>query len=153
LGVPWPGQLRCVSGAGAGALCVATGVVQAPGWILDGSDRAPAPGPAAKAKPGKSKPRGPAELIASSRATEVIATATPAPTPRPAPERKSRPSRPTATQDPSQGTTPTSHENAPISPAPTASAAEFGPESGGAASTGTAAPASAPATGGDEFSP
>ena len=142
----------CVSGAGAGALCVATGVVQAPGWILDGSDRAPAPRAAAKVKPREPKSRGPAELTASSRATEVVATPTPVPTPRPV-RRKPRPSRPTATQDPSQGTTPTSHENAPISPAPQAATAEFGPESGGTTSPGSTAPASAPATGGGEFLP
>ena len=38
----------CVSSAGAGALCVATGVVEAPGWIVGMSDRAPAPRPIAK---------------------------------------------------------------------------------------------------------
>jgi len=142
----------CVSGAGAGALCVATGVVQAPGWILDGSDRAPAPRPAAKSKPRESKPRRPAELTASSRTTEVIATPTPAPTPHP-PKRRPRTSTRTATQDPSQGTTPTSHENAPISQAPQGSTAEFGPESAGTASTASAPPAPPPATGGDEFLP
>jgi RNA polymerase sigma factor (sigma-70 family) len=142
----------CVSGAGAGALCVATGVVQTPGWILDGTDRAPAPRPAAKAKPPRApKPRGAAELTASSRATEVIATPTPAPTSRPVAP-KPRPKRPTATQDPSQGTTPASHENAPISEAPTGTTAEFGPESGGS-TTSSAPPASAPATGGGEFLP
>ena len=44
----------CVSSAGAGALCVATGVVEAPGWIIGQSDRAPAPRPhreAAKPRP------------------------------------------------------------------------------------------------------
>src|SRR5215218_2977583 len=35
----------CVSGAGAGALCVATGIVEAPRWILGEPDRAPAPRP------------------------------------------------------------------------------------------------------------
>ena len=37
----------CVSGAGAGALCVATGVVEAPRWILGQEARPPAPRPAA----------------------------------------------------------------------------------------------------------
>ena len=143
----------CVSGAGAGALCVATGVVQTPGWILDGSDRAPAPRPVAKSKPREPKPRGPAELTASSRATEVIATPTPAPVPRRTPRRKPQPSRPSASQDPSQGTAPTSHESAPISRAPQGSTAEFGPESGGATSAGSTPSASAPVTGGGEFLP
>jgi RNA polymerase sigma factor (sigma-70 family) len=141
----------CVSGVGAGTLCVATGVVEAPGWILGPSDRAPAPRPVAKAKV-KPKPRGAALLSASSRATEVVATATPAPTatPRPVAHRKSTARQPSATQDPSQGTTPTSHENAPISQAPPATTSEFGPESAG----GTAPPpTSAPATGGGEFLP
>jgi RNA polymerase sigma factor (sigma-70 family) len=143
----------CVSGAGAGALCVATGVVQAPSWILDGSDRAPSPRPAAKAKPEpEPAPRSPARLTASSRATEVVSTPTPAPTPRPL-TRKPRQRRPTASQDPSQGTTPTSHENAPISQAPPATTSEFGPESSGGNGSTTPPPTSSPATGGGEFLP
>jgi len=143
----------CVSGAGAGALCVATGVVQAPGWISGLADRAPAPRPRADAKP-KRIPRGPAELSASSRATEVVvarATPTPSPAPRREP-RKSSP-KPSTSEDPSQGTKPASHESAPISQAAQGSTSEFGAESGGSSSGSTSAPASAPATGGDEFSP
>jgi RNA polymerase sigma factor (sigma-70 family) len=142
----------CVSGAGAGALCVATGVVQTPGWILGSPDRAPAPQPTAKPKPRPPSARGPAKLTASSRASEVIATPTPVPTPRPV-TRKPRRDRPTASQDPSQGTKPDSHENAPISQSPPAQTAEFGPESGGAPSTGSTPPTSPPATGGGEFLP
>src|SRR5215218_5328450 len=142
----------CVSGAGAGALCVATGVVNTPGWILGQPDRAPAPRPMAKPKPKPPSARGPAKLIASSRASEVIATPTPAPTPRPV-TRKPRRDHPTAAQDPSQGTKPDSHENAPISQSPPAQTSEFGAESGGAPSTGPTPPASAPATGGGEFLP
>jgi hypothetical protein len=147
----------CVSGAGAGALCIATGVVKTPSWILDGSDRAPAPKPTAKAKPKPrvSKPRGPAELTASSRATEVVATPTPAPTPKPRPAVSRRPAskRPAAAHDPAQGTKPTSHENAPISEPPTGTTAEFGPESGGSTTSAPPPPTSAPATGGGEFLP
>ena len=142
----------CVSGAGAGALCVATGVVQAPGWIFGLADRAPAPRPAADAKP-KRSPRGPARLSASSRATEVVARATPSPSPAPRREpRKSSP-KPSASEDPSQGTKPISHESAPISQPAQGSTSEFGAESGGSSSGSSSAPASAPATGGDEFSP
>ena len=142
----------CVSGAGAGALCVATGVVQTPGWILGQADRAPAPRPMAKPKPKPSSARGPAELTASSRASEVIPTPPPAPTPRPV-TRNPRRDRAPASQDPSQGTKPTSHENAPISQAPPAQTAEFGPESGGGPATGSTPPTSPPATGGGEFLP
>ncbi|HET9040405.1 MAG TPA: sigma-70 family RNA polymerase sigma factor [Gemmatimonadales bacterium] len=138
----------CLSGAGAGALCVATGVVQTPGWILGPSDRAPAPRPTGAGKP---KPRGPAELTASARTTEVIATPTPRPTPSPTPSRK--PHRPTAAQDPSQGTEPTSHENPPISRPPPAITTEFGPESSGGSTASQPPPTTAPVTGGDEFSP
>jgi hypothetical protein len=60
---------------------------------------------------------------------------------------------PPASVDPAQGTTPTSQEHAPISPAPAQpSTTEFAaaPSSG----AGTQAPAAAaPATGGEEFSP
>jgi hypothetical protein len=137
----------CVSGAGAGALCVATGVVQAPKWILGEPDRAPAPRPVAKPKP---EHRPPARLSASSRATELVATPTPAPAAAPEPTARRRTRRPAASKDPSQGTTPTSHESAPISPPPTATTAEFGPESSAGSS---APPTSAPATGGGEFLP
>jgi len=140
----------CVSGAGAGALCVATGVVQAPGWIAGQADRAPAPRPRADAKP-KRTPRGPAELSASSRATEVVARATPSPAPRREPRKPSP--KPSASEDPSQGTTPVSHESAPISQAASGTTSEFGAESGGSPAGSSSAPASAPATGGDEFSP
>ncbi len=135
----------CVSGAGAGALCVATGVVKAPGWILGRPDRPPAPRPtAAKAKPKPSK-RAPARLSASSRASEIVPTPTPAPRARPR-----RSPTPHAAKDPSQGTAPRSHESPPISQAPQGTTAEFGPESTGGASS---PPASPPVTGGGEFLP
>ena len=143
----------CVSGAGAGALCVATGVVQAPGWISGLADRAPAPRPRADAKP-KRTPRGPAELSASSRATEVVARATPTPSPAPRREpRKSSP-KPSASEDPSQGTKPDlPRVRADLAGRRRARTSEFGAESGGSSSGSSSAPASAPATGGDEFSP
>lgn len=145
----------CVSGVGAGALCVATGVVEAPGWILGPTDRAPAPRPVAKAKPQRAL-RGAARLSASSRATEIVVAATPAPTAisrRPAAHRKPAGRRPSAAKDPAQGTTPTSHENAPISEPPPATTSEFGPESAGGTGSTAPPPTSAPATGGGEFLP
>jgi hypothetical protein len=139
----------CVSGAGAGALCVATGVVQTPKWILGEPDRAPAPGPVAKAKP---KPRARARVTASSRTTELVPTPTPVPTLGPEPQRRTRKrAAPDASKDPSQGTRATSHESAPISGAPAGTTAEFGPGPATDASTSPTAPA--PATGGGEFLP
>jgi hypothetical protein len=137
----------CVSGAGAGALCVATGVVEAPGWILGRPDRPPAPRPTATAKP-RPALRAPAQLSASSRATEF--TPTPAPTATPRPRARRQPA-PDAAKDPSQGTAPRSHESPPISPAPRGTVSEFGPES--AAGASSPPPASTPATGGGEFLP
>ena len=67
----------CVSGVGAGALCVATGVVHAPGWILHEEAKPAKP----RAKPPARKPRKPARLHTSARAAEVAATPTPAPSP------------------------------------------------------------------------
>ena len=84
--------------------------------------------------------------------TEVVATRTPDPTPVPEPRTRPRKSAtPDASKDPSQGTTPASHESAPISQAPTGTTSEFGP---GAATGASSSPAaSAPATGGGEFLP
>ena len=110
----------CISGAGAGALCVATGVVKAPGWILPAESK---PAPKAQDKPPvRRKPARPARLAATARTTEVVATPTPVPR-RPAPRRASP--RRSPSKDPSQGTKPTSHEAAPIAEPQPASAAEF----------------------------
>ena len=141
----------CVSGVGAGALCVATGVVHAPGWML--------PGQAEPAKPRVAKPAAPkashdrAKLAASARTTEVIATPTPAATRAPAPVRKRRPAstRRSPSKDPSQGTTPTSHESAPIAEPEQQSVAEFSIEQSAAAPPRQPDPP--PATGGGEFTP
>ncbi|MBA2634276.1 MAG: hypothetical protein H0U86_14980, partial [Chloroflexi bacterium] len=134
----------CVSGAGAGALCVATGVVQAPGWII-GQEAKPAK-PRADAP--VRKPREPARLDASVRAAEVVETATPASTPSPAapkaPPRKRR-------DDPSQGTAPRSHESTAIADAPPEAVAEFSLEQSGTETDPT--PDLAPAIGGGEFTP
>jgi hypothetical protein len=140
----------CVSGAGAGALCVATGVVNAPRWILGPEARPPAPRP--HSKQAIAPRRQPARLSASARTTDVLATATPVATPQPVrrtPRKVTRTRRPA---DRSQGTTPTSHESVPITEAPAASTSEFAFEAS-AGSSSSPPPASAPATGGDEFTP
>ena len=143
----------CIGGAGAGALCVATGVVKAPDWILPSQSK-PAPKPQAKAE--KRRPTRPARLNASTRTTEAVATPTPTPTPRPeaSPSKPRRPqtnTRRAPANDPSQGTTPTSHESAPIAEAPPQSVAEFSIEQ--SASSQQRAPDPPPATGGGEFMP
>jgi RNA polymerase sigma factor (sigma-70 family) len=136
----------CVSGVGAGALCVATGVVQAPSWILheEAKPRAEAP---------VRKRRAPARLEASVRAAESVATATPTPAPRarPKPRSTARPRSRSPRRDPSRGTTPSSHESAPISEAPPEAVAEFSMEQSGPSSDPSPDPA--PATGGGEFTP
>ena len=141
----------CVSGVGAGALCVATGVVKAPEWVFNHDEAKP------RGKPKRPKPteadRRRAHLDSSVRFAEVAATPIPTPTATPAPrrERTERRRRPPASVDPSQGTLPTSQESAPISPAPVRSTSEFSPEQ--QATTGRSDPAYAPATGGGEFTP
>jgi RNA polymerase sigma factor (sigma-70 family) len=128
----------CVSGAGAGALCVATGVVKAPGFILgEPAD----PKPRQKA-PKRAKPTRAAQLDTSARATEPIPTATPTSRPAPAPRRRAAPRRDTG---------PRSHETPPPAPPAAASTSEFSYEQSG--SETTPPPDPAPPTGGSEFLP
>jgi RNA polymerase sigma factor (sigma-70 family) len=134
----------CLSGIGAGTVCVVTGVLDNP--------FAPDPTPARRVhRPAKqhSTPPTVSPPSLSAELATVRATATPA-------QRSVRAGRTGAyaasRRDPSQGRTPTSHRKAPISPAPEAVAADFAP----AAASGTGAappPAPAPATGGSEFTP
>jgi RNA polymerase sigma factor (sigma-70 family) len=139
----------CLSGIGAGTVCVVRGVV--PG-ILESK-------PAHVARPHHKGPSPGAEA-ARSLSTElsaVRATPTPLATREPVVRRRQqatpkRSRQPTPAEDPAQGRTPTSHEHAPISPAPPATTSDFTP----AAASGSgsqAPPAAAPATGGDEFGP
>jgi RNA polymerase sigma factor (sigma-70 family) len=152
----------CLSGIGAGTVCVVTGVMHAPFGLLDQRHGAvvrahPRSGAVGRAKPAPT-------LAADTAALRVAPT--PTPTPRPPTHRRAKATRtvhpvatatptaaPAASADPAQGTTPTSQEHAPVSPAPSQpSTTEFAasPSSG----TGTSTPAaSAPATGGEEFSP
>jgi hypothetical protein len=152
----------CLSGIGAGTVCVVTGVMHAPFGLLDQRHGAvvrkhPQTQVVGKAAAGRT-------LAADTSALHVAPTPTPTPPPR-MHRRVSATKRvhpvanttqsavPTASSDPAQGTTPTSQEHAPVSPAPSQpSTTEFAaaPSSG----TGTSAPAAAaPATGGEEFSP
>ena len=152
----------CLSGIGAGTVCVVTGVMHAPFGLLDQRHGAvvrehPLVGAVGKARPARTlaadtsplhvaptptpTPRPPTRRHASTtQRSHPVATATPSPAPP-------------ASADPAQGTTPTSQEHAPVSPAPSQpSATEFAaaPSSGTGTSSSAAA---APATGGEEFSP
>ena len=138
----------CISGAGAGALCVATGVVNAPGWMLPrpAEPAKPRPKPVARQPSSPSK----AKLAASVRTTEVVATPTPVPTPR-AQRRSGESQRRSPAKDPSQGTGPKSHESAPIAEPSSQSVAEFSVEQ--SAGSTQRPPDPPPATGGGEFMP
>jgi hypothetical protein len=132
----------CLSGAGIGTVCVVTGVVSDPFGLLR-EEHEPAP----------AKPRSHAQPPVHRRRVKT-ATVTPTPTPRPTPRtspRKRAVAAGPSSRDPSQGTKPTSHEHAPISPAPATTAGQesFGPEAPAAPTT----PAPPPATGGEEFGP
>jgi hypothetical protein len=128
----------CLSGAGIGTVCVVSGLVTDPLGIL----RKETP-PATPLRQGaRARVRAPA-------VTTTIAVARATSTPQPRAHRHQR--SPSAAKDPSQGTTRTSHEHAPISPAPASSTGQeaFTPEVAQAPSK----PAAAPATGGAEFTP
>jgi RNA polymerase sigma factor (sigma-70 family) len=130
----------CLSSAGVATVCVVTGVVSDPLGFLD-EHHAPPP----RARPHVDATVTPAPV----RVVRARATATPTPSPRPKVRRQADPGA--SRDDPSQGTKPTSHEHAPISPAPAtaASADNFTAE----VPQGTSQPAAPPATGGDEFTP
>jgi RNA polymerase sigma factor (sigma-70 family) len=128
----------CLSGAGIGTVCVVSGLVTDPLGIM----RKETP----PAKPLRHVARAPVRAPA---VTTTIAVARATSTPQPRAHRHQR--SPSAAKDPSQGTTRTSHEHAPISPAPASSTGQeaFTPEVAQAPSK----PAAAPATGGAEFTP
>jgi hypothetical protein len=133
----------CLSGIGAGTVCVVTGVVPDPFDLLR-------PHPVHRAARHAPSPPSLGRELASVRA-QPRATPTPSAGRRPSHHRRER-SRPAPQADPAQGTTPTSHRHAPISPAPPAAPTEFA--AAPAAGAGTQPPpAAAPATGGEEFGP
>jgi RNA polymerase sigma factor (sigma-70 family) len=129
----------CLSGIGAGAVCVVTGVIRSPiDWSTPDTagrlHRAPSP----------AHPHGQAAATPSPAVATVRATPTPAPLLASRPARRDRPHA-----DRSQDRTPTSHEHAPISPPARATAADFT----AAGAEPMPPPAAAPATGGGEFTP
>ena len=126
----------CLSGVGAGAICVMTGVLPDPVGITHEDRRAPR---AAAAKPTPSRPADP----------RLTVIATPVPTPPVVPV-ESTP-EPQSQRDRRSRRGPESHEDAPISPAPKGTTAEFSPEQSGPLIHSQ--PAAAPATGGGEFTP
>lgn len=131
----------CLSGAGVGTVCVVSGLVTDPLGLIHQEH---APAPRRHARSTQPKP-APTPIIT------VSATATPTPTPVAAPHRARVVKHTARAHDPAQGKTPTSHENAPISPAVASTAGHdsFTAE----AAQSTPEPAAAPATGGDEFMP
>jgi RNA polymerase sigma factor (sigma-70 family) len=140
----------CFSSVGVGALCVATGVVEAPRWILHREVR-PAPPP--RSHPHARTRTGHTEVTRTPRVTELLRTPTPTPEPlKPAARRpSSRGSHRSASTDPSQGTAPDSHESAPIADTSRSSTPDFSIEQSGSNPSSTGDPA--PATGGGEFTP
>jgi RNA polymerase sigma factor (sigma-70 family) len=132
----------CVSGMGAAAVCVVTGVVRLP--LLTGPVDVE-----------RHRPHHVARVTPTPGAVVSVSVVRPTPrvpprptaTPTPTPGRRAAPAR-----DRSQERTPTAHRSTPIAPAPPAIVAEF--SAAPAAGTGTRTPAArAPATGGGEFSP
>jgi RNA polymerase sigma factor (sigma-70 family) len=137
----------CVSGLGAGAVCVVSGVAP-----IFGSNTSPKTVPSERPRPPVRAAREAAARQLSAELVSLRARTMPTPAPRATRRAGARSRRPSAAADPSQGRTPTSHQHAPISPVARAATGEFDP----AAATGTGvepAPAAAPATGGGEFTP
>jgi RNA polymerase sigma factor (sigma-70 family) len=134
----------CLTGAaGVSTVCVVTGVISDPfGLLVDKPPQFAKPHPRAEAARPQPTPTPTAAPLLTARPT-AIAT----PTPRRTATKRSRP----PSRDRSQRTKPTSHENAPITPALASSTGQesFSPET----PTAPSEPAPAPATGGDEFTP
>ena len=133
----------CLSGAGVGTVCVVTGLIQSPLPLL----RDEPPGLREPRRPKAEKPRA-----AQPTPTPALVRATPPPTPTPAAKRRAGKRKAAReSRDPSQDTTPTSHESTPIATASGSSTGEdtFTPES----QQGSQPATQAPATGGSEFAP
>jgi RNA polymerase sigma factor (sigma-70 family) len=128
----------CLSGLGAGTVCLITGVVQNPfaQAPAEHADARPKPKVRAEARR-RPKPPAPVVTAAPARAAAAAADAKPQPG-RPAPSRK----RPT---------TPSTHEQAQPAPAPAGATRDFTFEQ--TAPGAPSAPASAPTNGGGEFAP
>ncbi len=133
----------CLSGFGAGTVCVLTGVVQNPFPLGDSQQAQVRPEPKPRAK---SAAKAPPEPRRQPQPPVPAATATPpapAPTADAAPDRKSP-----ATNSP---TRPATHEQPPATPASSGATQDFTFEE--TAPAATSAPASAPSNGGGEFAP
>ena len=133
----------CLSGAGVGTVCVVTGLIQSPLPLL----RDEPPGPREPRRPKAEKPRA-----ALPTPTPALVRATPPPTPTPAAKRRTAKRKlARESRDPSQDTTPTSHESTPIATASDSPNGQdtFTPED----QQGSQPATRAPATGGSEFAP
>jgi RNA polymerase sigma factor (sigma-70 family) len=127
----------CLSGLGAGTVCVVSGVIDNP-FAPERHERVvvrPAPKSADRPAP-RRRPNPPT----------VVATLTPDPS---APKGTAR--RGERHRSSPANTTPTSHEQTPVSAAPADATQDFSPDT--MAPAAPAAPAAAPATGGGEFAP
>jgi hypothetical protein len=147
----------CLSGLGAGAVCVVTGVLDGP---LGRLGRPGGNGQArrAPARPAPPHLAGGAERPAPLLADDLRVTRRTTARPAQAPARSTAARRPGATApsraaDPSQGTAPTSQQHAPVSPAPAQPAAQEFRAAPASGSGARAVAAAAPATGGGEFVP
>src|SRR4051794_18537739 len=129
----------CLSGVGAGTYCVATALLPDPKPPL----HAQAP------RHAKTPARKPHRIHLPPHTRRVVVAATPTPAPHRAVRRSQRSSG-TATHQ--AATAPTSHEQAPVSPAQ-AGTQEISFEQSAPAPAATAQPAAAPASGGGEFEP
>ena len=138
----------CLSSAGVATVCVVSGVVSDPLDLLGPKPpQAPPPKPRLHARVKKT----PTPVASSPRLVAVVPTATATPSPKPPRASNDRTPARRRSRDRSQGTAPTSHESAPITPAVASSTGQesFTPE----APQAPTEPAPAPATGGDEFTP
>jgi RNA polymerase sigma factor (sigma-70 family) len=142
----------CLSGAGVGTVCVVSGLVSDPLGLFERPGHAAPPARTRVAATPSPTPT-PTPTPVPVRAARAHPTPTPSPTPaKPrARRRAAKRTAPPPGRDPSQGTAPTSHESAPISPAPASASGNetFTPE----VPQATPKPAAAPATGGSEFTP
>jgi RNA polymerase sigma factor (sigma-70 family) len=130
----------CLSGIGAGTVCVVTGLVPSP--LPGGAEVAKRPAAAAR-KPSPAPPARQTVVVH----TSLRAAETPAPAPSPVARSRRRPEG----ADPAQGRGPVDHRRSPISPTARGATADFAFEQ---SAPGTASdPAAAPATGGAEFTP
>jgi RNA polymerase sigma factor (sigma-70 family) len=133
----------CLSGLGAGTVCVVSGVVDNPFFSRSERERA---APPRKPQRAEAPTRGP------KRPAPIVVSATPTPTPTPAPARRRRaPRRDTAPAREDRIATQRSHEESVPAAPPAGATQDFAFEQ--VAPAATPRPAPAPVTGGGEFAP